>query len=154
EMILRVAARLIPPGEMLEALVVRTDGVPLFVEELTRAVLEEHGAALVTHEIPATLQDTLMARLDRLGVAKAVAQIAAVIGREFSSALLRAVSGLADEPLQAALAQLTDAELVYVRGLPPEAAYTFKHALVQDAAYESLLKTRRRELHRAVADAL
>jgi predicted ATPase len=101
-----------------------------------------------------TLQDTLMARLDRLGSAKEAAQIAAVLGREFSYALLRAVSGLADEPLQAALAQLADAELVYVRGLPPEATYTFKHALVQDTAYESLLKSRRRELHRAVAEAL
>ncbi|MBI3390069.1 MAG: hypothetical protein HY027_20245, partial [Deltaproteobacteria bacterium] len=126
----------------------------LFVEELTRAVLEAEGAALMTREIPVTLQDTLMARLDRLGPAKETAQIAAVIGREFSYALLRAVSGLADEPLQAALAQLTDAELVYVRGLPPEATYTFKHALIQDTAYESLLKSRRRELHRAVAEAL
>jgi class 3 adenylate cyclase/tetratricopeptide (TPR) repeat protein len=154
EMIVRVAVRVIPPGEMLEALAVRTDGVPLFVEELTRAVLEAEGAALVTREIPATLQDTLMARLDRLGPAKEAAQIASVIGREFSYALLRAVSGLADEPLQAALEQLADAELLYVRGLPPEATYTFKHALVQDTAYESLLKSRRRELHHAVAEAL
>jgi len=153
EMIVRVAVRVIPPGEMLEALAVRTDGVPLFVEELTRAVLAE-GAALMTREIPVTLRDTLMARLDRLGAAKETAQIAAVIGREFSYALLRAVSGLADDPLQAALAQLADAELVYVRGLPPEATYTFKHALVQDTAYASLLKSRRRELHRAVAEAL
>jgi tetratricopeptide (TPR) repeat protein len=154
EMIVRVAVRVIPPGEMLEALAVRTDGVPLFVEELTRAVLEAEGAALMTREIPVTLQDTLMARLDRLGPAKEVAQIASVIGREFSYALLRAVSGLADEPLQAALGQLADAELVYVRGLPPEATYTFKHALVQDTAYQSLLKSRRRELHRTVAEAL
>lgn len=154
EMIVRVAVRLIPPGEMLEALAVRTDGVPLFVEELTRAMLEEDGAALATREIPATLQDTLMARLDRLGPAKEAAQIAAVIGREFSYQLLHAVSGLADEPLQTALAQLADAELVYVRGLPPEATYTFKHALVRDTAYESLLKSRRRELHRAIAQAL
>jgi tetratricopeptide (TPR) repeat protein len=139
---------------MLEALAVRTDGVPLFVEELTRATLEAEGAALTTREIPATLQDTLMARLDRLGAAKEAAQIAAVIGREFSYALLRAVSGQADEPLQAALGQLADAELLYVRGLPPEATYTFKHALIQDTAYESLLKSRRRELHRAVAEAL
>ena len=109
----------------------------------------------MTREIPATLQDTLMARLDRLGPAKEAAQVAAVIGREFSYALLRAVSGLADDGLQAALTQLADAELVYVRGLPPEeATYTFKHALVQDTAYGSLLKSRRRELHRAVAEAL
>ncbi|MBI1816688.1 MAG: hypothetical protein HYR72_17050 [Deltaproteobacteria bacterium] len=121
---------------------------------MTRAVLEAEGAALMTREIPVTLQDTLMARLDRLGPAKETAQIASVIGREFSYALLRAVSGLADEPLQAALAQLADAELVYVRGLPPEATYTFKHALIQDTAYESLLKSRRRELHRAAAEAL
>ncbi|MBI1816459.1 MAG: AAA family ATPase [Deltaproteobacteria bacterium] len=154
EMIVRVAVRVIPPGEMLEALAVRTDGVPLFVEELTRAVLEAEGAALMTREIPVTLQDTLMARLDRLGPAKETAQIASVLGREFSYALLHTVSGLADDPLQAVLAQLTDAELMYVRGLPPEATYTFKHALIQDTAYESLLKSRRRELHRAVAEAL
>src|SRR5262245_50624110 len=154
EMIVRVAVRVLPPGEMLEALAVRTDGVPLFVEELTRAMLEAEGAALVTREIPATLQDTLMARLDRLGAAKEAAQIAAVIGRDFSYALLRTVSGLADDPLQVALRQLADAELVYERGLPPEATYTFKHALVQDAAYEALLKSRRRELHHTVAEAL
>jgi class 3 adenylate cyclase/tetratricopeptide (TPR) repeat protein len=154
EMIVRVGARLIPPGEMLEALAVRTDGVPLFVEELTRAMLEAEGAALVTREIPATLQDTLMARLDRLGSAKEVAQTAAVLGREFTYGLLRAVSPLAEEALQAALATLTDAELVYARGLPPEATYLFKHALVQHTAYDSLLKSRRRELDRAVAEAL
>src|SRR5262249_29140697 len=91
---------------------------------------------------------------DRLGAAKEAAQIAAVIGREFSYVLLQAVSGIADDRLQTALRQLADAELVYVRGLPPEATYTFKHALVQDTAYESLLKSRRRELHRAVAQAL
>src|SRR5262249_25241794 len=86
--------------------------------------------------------------------AKEVAQTAAVIGREFSYALLRAVSGLADDPLEAALAHLADAELVYVRGLPPEAAYLFKHVLIQETAYESLLKSRRRELHRAIAQVL
>src|SRR5262249_6364363 len=100
------------------------------------------------------VQERLMARLDRLGAAKEVAQTAAVLGREFSYALLQAVSPLAADALQAALGKLTDAGLVYARGLPPEATYLFRHALVQDAAYESLLRSRRRELHRAAAEVL
>src|SRR5262245_15089108 len=138
-----------------DAVVTRTDGVPLFVEELTKAVLEAEGSGVSPgRTIPATLQDSLMARLDRLGPAKEVAQVAAVIGREFSYALLEVVSSLADADLQASLHRLVDAELLYARGVPPDAHYVFKHALVQDAAYGSLLKSRRRELHRRVAEVL
>ena len=92
-------------------------------------------------EIPATLHDSLMARLDRLGPAKEVAQIASVIGREFSYELLLAVSPMTENALQSALAKLADAELIYARGVPPDAIYSFKHALIQDAAYEALLKS-------------
>jgi class 3 adenylate cyclase/predicted ATPase len=153
EMVERVTLRAALAPEVIEGVVARTDGVPLFVEELTRLVLEEGGRG-VGHEIPATLQDSLMARLDRLGPAKEVAQLASAIGREFSWPLLRAVAPLDDAELEAALARLADAELVYARGLPPDATYLFKHALVQDAAYASLLRSRRRELHRAIARAL
>jgi predicted ATPase len=124
--------------------------VPLFVEELTRLMQEGDGRS-VAKEIPATLHDSLMARLDRLGPAKEAAQIGAVIGREFSYELLHAVSPIPEDGLQSALAKLADAELIYARGIPPEATYTFKHALIQDAAYEALLKSRRKELHRRVA---
>jgi class 3 adenylate cyclase/predicted ATPase len=160
EMIARLTPQLVPPEPVVETLVARTDGVPLFVEELTRAVLEAAGASIATREIPSTLQDSLMARLDQLGAAKDVAQIASVIGREFSYELLREVVGaqraalLREDDLHAALAKLGDAKLVYARGVPPEATYTFKHALIQETAYESLLKRRRRELHRAIAAAL
>src|SRR5262249_10084118 len=102
----------------------------------------------------ATLQDSLMARLDRLGPAKETAQVASVIGREFSYELLRAVSPTTEGELQSAIAKLTEAELVYTRGIPPQASYQFKHALVQDAAYEALLKSRRRQLHRRVGETL
>jgi predicted ATPase len=95
-----------------------------------------------------------MSRLDRLGPAKEVAQIASVIGRQFSYELLFAVSMIPDSDLQSALAKLADVELIYARGIPPEAEYTFRHALIQDAAYEALLKSRRRELHRRVAVAM
>jgi predicted ATPase len=120
---------------------------------LTRAVIERGGDA-VDREIPATLHDSLMARLDRLGPAKDIAQVAAVIGREFSYELLHSVHPLPDAELQCALTKLTNAELLYVRGVPPKATYTFKHALIRDAAYEALLKRRRRELHRHIADTL
>jgi len=132
----------------------RTGGVPLFVEELTRAVLESGNPKLTEREIPTTLHDSLMARLDRLGPAKEVAQIAAVIGREFSYDLLHAVHVIAEEDLQRALRSLTDAELLYVRGLAPDATYQFKHALIRDAAYEALLKSRRKELHSRIAEVL
>ena len=129
----------------------RTGGVPLFVEELTRAVLESGNEKLTGREIPVTLHDSLMARLDRLGPAKEVIQIGAVIGGEFSYELIRAVHPMAENDLQAALRTLADAELLYVRGIAPEATYQFKHALIRDAAYGALLKSRRRELHRLVA---
>jgi tetratricopeptide (TPR) repeat protein len=102
--------------------------------------------------IPPTLQQSLMARLDRLGPAREIAQTSAVIGRDFSYALLRVVSGLDDAPLQAALDRLAEADILLVQGLPPDADYRFKHALIQDAAYENLLKSRRQILHRRIAE--
>jgi class 3 adenylate cyclase/predicted ATPase len=159
-----VAGRPLPP-EVTAQIVAKTDGVPLFVEELTKAVLE--GGLLVAgpqgwrldgplppFAIPATLQDSLAARLDRLAPVKEVAQIGAAIGREFSYPLLRAVAGRDEPALRAALAQLEEAELLFRSGMPPDARYTFKHALVQDTAYETLLKSRRQILHRRIADAL
>ena len=154
EIIAQVAARNALANETLEAVVERTSGVPLFVEELTRAVLESGDANLTGREIPVTLQDSLMARLDRLGSAKEVLQIGSVIGGEFSYELFRAVHPLGDEDLQRELRRLTDADLLYVRGLAPDATYQFKHALIRDAAYEALLKSRRKELHRLVAHTL
>jgi tetratricopeptide (TPR) repeat protein len=151
EMIAQVAARHALAGETVDTVIERTGGVPLFVEELTRAVLESGGAKLAGREIPVTLHDSLMARLDRLGPAKEVIQIGAVIGSEFSYELLHAVHPVGEEELQGALRSATDAELVYVRGIAPEATYQFKHALIRDAAYEALLKSRRKELHGQVA---
>jgi class 3 adenylate cyclase/predicted ATPase len=141
--------------DLVERIAARTDGVPLFIEELTRSVQEsaeiEAGAKA---EIPASLQASLLSRLDRLGEAKEVAQIGAVIGRQFPHDLLRAVAGRAEAELSAALDRLLAAQLVFRRGDPPEATYTFKHALVQDAAYESLLKRKRQQLHLRIAEAL
>ncbi len=135
------------PAAVVDELVARTDGVPLFVEELTKAVLESAAAHPGAHAIPETLQDSLMARLDRLGSAKEVAQLGAVLGREFSYELLRAVSGRDAAALQDDLERLEASELLFRRSAPPHASYVFKHTLVQDAAYQSLLKARRRELH-------
>jgi tetratricopeptide (TPR) repeat protein len=151
EMVARVATRNALDSESVEAVVERTGGVPLLVEELTRAVLESGSAKSASREIPATLHDSLMARLDRLGPAKEVIQIGAVIGAEFSYELLRGVYPIAELHLQTALGKLTDAELLYMRGIAPDAIYQFKHALIRDAAYEALLRSRRRELHRQVA---
>jgi class 3 adenylate cyclase/tetratricopeptide (TPR) repeat protein len=153
EMVAGVVARAAMAQDLIDAVVKRTDGVPLFAEELTRLILEGQGRSVV-REIPATLHDSLAARLDRLGPAKEVAQLAAVIGREFSYELLHAVSPMSDMELQSALEKLADAELIYARGIAPEATYQFKHALIQDAAYEALLKSRRRELHRRVAQTI
>jgi len=139
------------PGAVVDQIVERTDGVPLFVEELTKSVLES-GVSLV--EIPATLHDSLMARLDRLASVRLVAQTGAAIGREFSYALLRAVSRLSEEELQAGLGRLVASELVSQRGMPPEAVYSFKHVLVQDAAHGSLLRATRQQLHAQIAEAL
>jgi tetratricopeptide (TPR) repeat protein len=147
----RVAASRALTDETVAAVVERTGGVPLFVEELTRAVLEAGDAKLSARDIPATLHDSLMARLDRLGAAKEVAQVGAVIGNEFSYELLHAVHPIVEADLQHALGELADAELLYVQGLAPDAIYQFKHALIRDAAYEALLKSRRKELHRSVA---
>ena len=153
------------PAEILEQIVAKTDGVPLFVEELTKTVLEfgllreEEGgyvlvSALTPLAIPSTLQDLLMARLDRLAPVKETAQVAAAIGREFSYRLLEAVSPIQGAELQDALAQLMAAELIHGRGAPPEATYVFKHALVQDTAYGSLLRSRRQLIHADIARAL
>src|SRR4029077_983923 len=153
------------PDEVVAQIVDRADGVPLFVEELTKSVLESgvlreerdsyvlHGA-LPPFAIPTTLHASLMARLDRLASVRLVAQIAAAIGREFTSALLHAVSRLAEDELQSALARLVASELVFQRGMPPDAVYTFKHALVQDAAHGSLLRSARQQLHAQIAEAL
>jgi class 3 adenylate cyclase/predicted ATPase len=154
EMIALVAARNALVSESVEAVVERTGGVPLFVEELTRAVLEGGSARVTGREIPATLHDSLMARLDRLGPAKEVVQIGAVLGSEFSYGLLHAVHPIPDEDLQRAIQSATDAELVYMRGIPPDATYQFKHALIRDTAYEALLRSRRKELHSTIADVL
>jgi class 3 adenylate cyclase/tetratricopeptide (TPR) repeat protein len=153
------------PGEMMMQIIERTDGIPLFVEELTKMVLESGllvedagryrlDSPLPPLAIPATLQDSLMARLDRLAPVKEVAQIGAAIGRDFSYALLRCVAGRDDLTLSAALGQLEEAELLLRRGTPPESSYSFKHALVQEAAYESLLKSRRQLLHKQIGDVL
>ena len=150
-MVAQVAAKIALSDETIATVVDRTGGVPLFVEELTRAVLESGDVKRSGREIPSTLHDSLMARLDRLGPAKEVIQIGAVIGSKFSYELLHAVYPVAEEILQRALRSLTDAELVYVRGIAPEASYQFKHALIRDVAYEALLKTSRREWHKRIA---
>ena len=148
-----LAARHALPKEVVDGVTERTGGVPLFVEEVTRLLLER-GEQGGIQAIPPTLQQSLTARLDRLGPAREVAQIGAVIGRDFSYALLRAVAGMEDAPLQTALERLAEADILLVQGLPPESDYRFKHALIQDAAYENLLKSRRQVLHRRVAEAL
>jgi len=153
------------PTEVLGQILARTEGVPLFTEELTKAVLEAGflcntgdryvlAGPLPSLAIPATLHDSLMARLDRLAPVKEVAQIGACIGREFDHGLLAAVVSMPEAELAAALDRLVAAELVFRRGLPPAATYVFKHALVRDAAYESLLKRRRQELHARIATSI
>jgi class 3 adenylate cyclase/predicted ATPase len=153
------------PQALLDQIIERTDGVPLFVEELTKAVLEseqiheDHGRYVLEQPIqqlaiPTTLQASLMARVDRLGSAREVLQIGAAIGREFSYELIATVAGLPDTVLQDALARLTEAELLIPRGTPPDAIYAFKHALVQDTAYSTMLRARRQQLHGAVAQVL
>ena len=164
-MVARVTGGRVLPAEVMKQIVAKTDGNPLFVEELTKTVLE---AGILVEEangyrldgplpplaIPATLQDLLMARLDRLAPVREIGQIAAAIGREFSYSLLRVSVGCDEPALKNALAQLEQAELVFRRGEPPEAVYSFKHALVRDVAYESLLKSRRQQLHSQIARAL
>ena len=153
------------PTEVMQHIVTKTDGVPLYVEELTKMLLaspllrEEAGqhvltGPLRTAKIPDTLQDALMARLDQLAVAKEVAQLGAVLGREFTYDLVQAISHRDEETLQAGLGQLVAAELLYQRGRPPRARYVFKHALIQDAAYASLLKSTRQQVHQRTAQVL
>jgi class 3 adenylate cyclase/predicted ATPase len=153
------------PNEVVDQIANRTDGVPLFVEELTKSVLESGllreevdryvlDRALPPFAIPTTLRNSLMARLDRLASVRLVAQIGAAIGREFSYVLLRVVSRLPEDELQSSLHRLVASELVFQRGMPPDAVYTFKHALVQDAAHGSLLRSARRQLHAQIAGAL
>jgi class 3 adenylate cyclase/tetratricopeptide (TPR) repeat protein len=149
--IAEVTARKALSDETVTTMVERTGGVPLFVEELTRAVLESGDGKPSFSAIPVTLRDSLMARLDRLESAKEVAQIGAVVGSEFSYELLHAIHPIRETDLQQALRRLTDAELLYVRGIAPDAIYQFKHALIRDTAYEALLKSRRKELHLRVA---
>ncbi len=155
-MVRRVAKEDALPQDLVQQIVARTDGVPLFVEELTKMVLEDRGAhhTMLLQTIPTTLQDSLMARLDRLNTAKEVAQLGATIGREFSYELLRAVAFVDEKNLRSALAKLVDSELLYQRGQPPTAHYTFKHALIQDTAYQSLLKSTRQHYHQRIAQIL
>ena len=153
------------PDDVVARIAERTDGVPLFIEELTKSVLEsglfrEQGdryvlaGALKAPAVPTSLYASLLARLDRLAPARHVAQIGAAIGRQFPYALLRAVCRLPEDELQGSLARLVASELVSQRGTPPHAAYVFKHALVRDAAYSSLLRDNRRQLHARIAEAL
>ena len=138
---------------IMERIIAQTDGVPLFIEELTKAILDTPpNESPLMLAVPATLQASLMARLDRLPAAKHVAQIGAVIGREFSHNLLIATAGLVAVQLSKGLDELVAAGLVFRRGLPPDAIYSFKHALVQEIAYESLLKARRQHVHGRIAE--
>ena len=153
------------PAEVRQQVVAKTDGVPLFVEELTKTVIEsgllreqadryELPSSLPSLAIPATLHDSLMARLDRLGEAKEVAQLGATLGRAFPYELLQAVSPCDEHRLQQALDQLVDAELLYQRGVPPQVTYVFKHALIQETAYQSLLKSKRQQYHQQTVHTL
>lgn len=153
------------PREVLNHILVRADGVPLFIEELTKTILEmgvvverddcyELTGPLPAMTIPESLHDSLMARLDRLAPVKEVAQLAAALGQTFSHELLAAVSREAETSLDQALSRLVDAELIYRRGLAPDVSYEFKHALVQDAAYGSLLRSKRRQLHMEIGQIL
>jgi class 3 adenylate cyclase/predicted ATPase len=147
-----IAAQHALPQEVVERVSERTGGVPLFVEEVTRLLVERGDTG--SQGVPPTLQQSLAARLDRLGEAREVAQIGAVLGRDFAYALLRDVAGLDESALQPALERLTKVDLLFVEGAPPQANYRFKHALIQDAAYDSLLKNRRQALHRRAAELL
>ena len=153
------------PEELIDEIIRKTDGMPLFVEEITKTVLESGqlreidnayvlDAPLRTLDIPSSLNDSLMTRLDRLQPMREVTQMAACIGREFSHRLLVEIAQVDEQQLQIAMDQLVDAELVFRRGTPPEASYTFKHALVRDAAYASLLKSKRQQIHARILAAL
>ncbi|MCZ6678256.1 MAG: AAA family ATPase [Candidatus Poribacteria bacterium] len=153
------------PEEVLKQIISKTDGIPLFVEEITKMVIEsgllretedryELRGLLQPLAIPTTLHDSLLARLDRLATAKEIAQLSATLGRDFNYALIEAVSLLEETSLQNGLAQLVKAGLLYQRGVPPMAMYQFKHALIQDAAYQSLLKSKRQLYHQQIAQVL
>jgi class 3 adenylate cyclase/predicted ATPase len=153
------------PTEVVQEIVAKTDGVPLFVEELTRMVIEselvsdrgdryEITDSLLPLAIPSTLQDSLMARLDRLATVKEVAQIGSALGRTFHYELLRAVASLGDNVLRPSLARLGESDLLHQRGVPPDATYIFKHALIQETAYQSMLLSRRQQLHTRIGDTL
>ncbi|HEY7491627.1 MAG TPA: adenylate cyclase, partial [Candidatus Tectomicrobia bacterium] len=153
------------PATVLDHILTKTDGVPLFVEEMTKTVLEsgllqeredryELMGSVPMLAIPTTLHDALLARLDRLGAAKGVAQLGATIGRQFAYELLQAVSPLDEAALQHELGRLVEEELLYQRGVPPHATYTFKHALIQDAAYHALLKRTQQQYHQQIAQVL
>jgi len=161
----RVAGNKTLPPIVVDEIVTKADGVPLFVEELTKDVLESGSLAetesgyevskrLRPLSIPTTIQDSLMARLDRLAPIKEIAQVGAVIGRTFSYELLAAIANKSDTELKSALGQFMDSELIFGHGTPPNATYTFKHILVQETAYASLLKGRRQELHAQIADVI
>ena len=151
QMVTELSARHALSKQIVDGVTERSGGVPLFVEEVTRLLLER-GEQTGAQAIPPTLQQSLMARLDRLGPAKEVAQIAAVIGRDFSYTLLRAAVGMDD--LARSLDRLAEADILLVQGVPPQSEYRFKHALIQDAAYENLLKSRRQVLHRRLGEVL
>jgi class 3 adenylate cyclase/predicted ATPase len=164
-MILEVTGGKKIPDEVYDQIISKTDGVPLFIEELTKAVLESGLLRLAGERyvidgplpplaIPTTLHDSLMARLDRFAPVKEIAQIGAVLGREFSYRLIAAVARTSTAFLESALSQLTDAELIFEQGERPDSTYIFKHALVQDAAYESLLRSKRQQLHNRIANVL
>ena len=153
------------PKEISDQIVDRTDGVPLFIEELTKTVVEsgivteagDHYALagpMLPMSIPTSLQASLLARLDNLAPTREVAQIGAALGRSFSYGLISAVAEMPKQKLDTALAQLSNAELIFRRGVPPDAEYTFKHALVQDAAYSTLLRSRRQQIHSRIASVL
>ncbi|MDH3604567.1 MAG: adenylate cyclase, partial [Candidatus Tectomicrobia bacterium] len=161
-LIARQAHGKVLPVEVIDHIVTKTDGVPLYVEELTQMLLAsevlvakvdryELTGPLVGVTIPDTLQDSLMARLDQLNEAKQIAQLGAVLGRTFLYEMLRTLSAMEEEPLQEGLSQLVEAELLYQRGRPPQATYIFKHALIQDTAYASLLRRRRQQMHQQIA---
>jgi predicted ATPase len=152
EMVEKVAKGKALSQEILQQIVAKTDGVPLFVEELTKTVLE--SIEPIGSAIPATLHDALMARLDRMGSAKEIAQLGATLGREFSYEVLRAVSPRKDTELQQALEKLVEAEVLYQRGVDQQAHYLFKHVLIQDVAYQSLLKSTRQQYHQKIAQVL
>src|SRR5439155_20839941 len=165
QMTVRVTGGKALPSEVVAQVVAKTDGVPLFVEELTKMVLEsgllqegEEGYALTGTlpplAIPATLHDSLMARLDRLAAVKGLAQLGATLGREFSYELLRAVAPWDEATVQRGLHQLVETEFLYQQGLPPQTTYVFKHALIQEAAYQSLLKSTRQQYHQRIAQVL